>query len=185
MNFSLKHIIKKTQKAFVVAGLMPILLFLSIHVSAQISASANAGVKLVLPLSLTENSPMHFGTITVNGSSGTVVVNTSGVRSKTGGVTLQSIAPLMSLATYTVGGEAGRTYAINLPTTISVSNGTSSMTIGTLLAKSVSGSISHTATGTIGSGGTEQFVIGGTLNVAGGQEVGIYEGTFPLSVVYN
>ena len=91
----------------------------------------------------------------------------------------------MSLATYTVSGEPLRTYAITLPATISITLTTHSMTINALLAKSASGTQSHTATGTLGVGGSEQFTIGGTLNVAGGQFKGLYQGTFAVTVAYN
>ncbi len=174
---------KKTLFIFVLVGMM---MFFSFSVLGQPGLIHTAlSVKVVNPLTLTENQPMHFGTITVSSQAGTCAVSTAGVRSRTGGVTLQSIAPFMTLATYTVSGEPLRTYAITLPLTITVFNGAYSMTIGTLLAKSASGSISHTATGSLGVGGSEQFVIGGTLNVSGGQAQGLYQGTFNLTVAYN
>lgn len=91
----------------------------------------------------------------------------------------------MSLATYTVSGEPARTYSITLPMTTTVTSDGNSMTIGTLLAKSASGTISHYATGTLGIGGTEQFTIGATLTVAAGQAEGLYQGAFDITVAYN
>jgi len=158
----------------------------SSSVLAQTTENTVAGAKIVPALTLTENLPMHFGTMTVkSGQGGTCIVSTAGVRSKTGGVTLQALAPFMSLATYTVSGEPTRTYSIILPMTIAVTCTGYSMTIGTLLAKSTSGIESHTATGTLGAGGTEQFTIGATLTVGAGQFEGIYSGTFDVSVAYN
>jgi hypothetical protein len=131
---------------------------------------------------------MHFGTLGVlAGTGGTCVVSTAGVRSATSGVTLSAMAPLFSLATYTVTGEPTYTYAITLPATITVTKAVTleTMTIGTLLAKSTSGVESHTATGTLAAGGTEAFTVGGTLTVIAAQVPGVYAGTFDVTVAYN
>jgi hypothetical protein len=160
----------------------------STKVKAQVTENTAAGAKILTALSIAEVSPMHFGTMGVlTGTGGTCLVTTAGVRSATGGVTLSALAPLMSLASYTVTGEASYTYAITLPSTITVTkvSGTETMTIGTLLAKSTSGTESHTATGTLAAGGTESFTVGGILTVTAGQAAGVYAGTFDVTVAYN
>lgn len=145
-----------------------------------------AGAKIIASIALTEVQPMHFGTMTVQaGQGGTCVISPAGVRSRTGGVTLSNLAPTMSLATYSVTGEPGKSYSITLPATITVTSAPFSMTVSNLLAKPASGAASFNATGTIGSGGSEQFTIGATLNVAAGQEEGLYTGTFAITVTYN
>lgn len=162
---------------------------LSTTVVAQVTENTAAGAKILTALSIVEDLPMHFGTMGVlAGTGGTCVVTTGGVRSATAGVTLSAMAPLFSLATYTVTGEPLYTYAITLPTTITVTKAVTleTMTIGTLLAKSTSGTESHTATGTLITGaGTESFTVGGTLTVAAAQVPGAYAGTFDVTVAYN
>lgn len=161
---------------------------LTSKVMAQVTENTAAGANILTALSIAEDLPMHFGTMGVlAGTGGTCVVTTAGVRSATSGVTLSAMAPLMSLATYTVTGEPTYTYAITLPASITVTKAVTleTMTIGTLLAKSVSGAESNTATGTLEAGGTEQFSIGGTLNVAAAQVAGAYAGTFNVTVAYN
>lgn len=160
----------------------------TITVMAQVTENTAAGAKILAALSITEDAAMHFGTMGVlAGTGGTCVVTTAGVRTATGGVTLSLIAPTFTVATYTVTGDPTYTYAITLPTTITVTKPTTleTMTIGTLLAKSTSGVESHTATGTIEGGGTEQFKIGGTLTVIAAQVAGLYAGTFDVTVAYN
>jgi hypothetical protein len=156
---------------------------------AQVTENTDAGAKILTALSIAEDLPMHFGTMGVlAGTGGTCKVSTAGVRSATAGVTLSALAPLFSLATYTVTGEPLYTYAIELPSTITVThtNTINTMTIGTLLAKSTSGTESHTATGTLEDiVGTESFTVGGTLTVAAGQLAGVYAGTFDVTVAYN
>ena len=159
------------------------------RLQAQVTENTAAGAKILTVLSIAENLPMHFGTMGVlAGTGGTCLVTTAGVRSATAGVTLSAMAPLFSLATYTVTGEPLYTYAITLPATITVThtNTINTMTIGTLLAKSTSGTESHTATGTlIAVAGTESFTVGGTLTVALAQLGGVYAGTFDVTVAYN
>ena len=157
---------------------------------AQAAENSTVGVKILTTLSISETLPMHFGTLGVQDETGgTCVVTTNGVRSATGGVSLSSLAPLYSLATYTVTGEPLYTYAITLPETITVTNTTNlstTMKISSLLAKSTSGTESNTATGTLKEGvGTESFTVGGTLIVGAGQLAGEYTGTFDVTVVYN
>ncbi len=174
------------KKTTIISAAIAMMVVFSSSVLAQATKNTAAGAKVVPALTLVENAPMHFGTMTVKSNQGgTCIVSTAGVRSYTGGVSLTNLAPLMSLATYTVSGEPLRTYAITLPATISITLTTHSMTINALLAKSASGTQSHTATGTLGVGGSEQFTIGGTLNVAGGQFKGLYQGTFAVTVAYN
>jgi len=166
----------------VIFGLIP-------NASSQVTETTTAGARILTPLTIVEDLAMHFGTMGVQaGTGGTCVVSTDGVRSATDGVTLSALAPLFSLATYTVTGEPLFTYAITLPSSITVThtNTSNSMTINSLLAKSTSGSESHSATGTLLVGtGTESFTVGGTLNVDAGQLSGTYSGTFDTTVAYN
>jgi CheY-like chemotaxis protein len=159
------------------------------QVMAQATVNSTAGVKILTPLSISETYPMHFGTVGVSEEAGgTVVISTAGVRLATGGVTLSGMAPLYTLATFTVTGEPLYTYAITLPETIEISNteNSATMTIGALLAKSASGTESNTATGTLHAGdGTESFTVGGTMSVPAGQLAGVYSGTFDVTVAYN
>jgi hypothetical protein len=178
-----KKIVKLLFAAIMMAGF-------TTTVMAQVTENTTAGAKILTALTITENLPMHFGTMGVlAGTGGTCVVTTAGVRTATAGVTLSGLAPLFSVATYTVTGEPLYTYAITLPTTITVTEtvgGTITMSIGTLLAKSTSGTESNTAIGTLLAGeGTESFTVGGTLTVEAGQLAGVYEGTFKVTVAYN
>jgi hypothetical protein len=158
-------------------------------VTAQVVENTSAGVKILNVLSISETHPMHFGTIGVlDETGGTCIITTEGLRSATDGVTLSALAPLYSIATYTVSGEPLYTYAITLPQSITVTHTdlNATMIISKLLAKSASGTESNTATGTLNSSdGTETFTVGGTLTVAAGQLAGEYSGTFDITVAYN
>jgi len=148
-----------------------------------------ASAVIITPIAVTQVTPMHFGVISVDENySGTCIITTEGMRIATDGVSLSSLAPSFSLATYKVSGEPMYTYSITLPSEITIrhSDNLSSMYIDNLLAKSFSGTESHRATGTLNSEtGTESFSVGGTLHIVSGQIPGQYSGDFDITVVYN
>ena len=154
---------------------------------AQATANSTAGVKMVTPISITETSALHFGTMAVlGGSLGTCVLSTQGARTSTGGVNLSAQSPIATNAAYNVNGAVNTTYAITLPPTIVVSNGTPAqdMTINALLARTASAGVNG-LTGTLNGSGADSFTIGGTLNVAAAQTAATYSGNFSVTVAYN
>jgi hypothetical protein len=154
------------------------------RIMAQATQSTSAAGKIIAPVTLTKNTDLHFGTMSVlTATAGTCVLSTAGVRSATGGVNLSASAPVSSTASYTVGGSASTTYAITLPASITVTAVTT-MTIDNLLAHTASAGADG-LTGTLSGGGADTFTVGGTLNVAAAQASGLYTGTFNVTVAYN
>lgn len=58
------------------------------------------------------------------------------------------------------------------------------MTIVSILARTASAGADG-LTGTLSAAGTDNFTVGGTLEVAAGQTTGLYTGTFDVTVAYN
>ena len=89
--------------------------------SATVTGTA-AGAKLIVPMTLTQTSPLHFGTINLlTGAGGTVVLpSNSTTRTFTGGVVASTVAPVATNAAYNVTGTKNVTYALTLPATITV-----------------------------------------------------------------
>jgi hypothetical protein len=157
----------------------------STNLMAQATENTAAAAKVVTPLTITETSSLHFGTMAVlAGTPGTCVLSTQGARTQTGGVNLSVQAPTASNAAYNVAGAVNTTYAITIPSTITVTAGAANMTINSLLARTASAGTDG-LTGTLSGSGTDNFTIGGTLNVLAGQVTGIYTGTFDVTVAYN
>jgi len=157
----------------------------STKVMAQATENTAAAAKIVTPISITETSSLHFGTMAIlAGTPGTCVLSTQGVRTQTGGVNLSVQAPTASNAAYNVSGAVNTTYSITLPASITVTSGPANMTINALLARTASAG-SDGLTGTLSAGGTDSFTVGGTLNVSQGQATGTYTGTFDVTVAYN
>jgi hypothetical protein len=161
-------------------------------VTAQTSATVaatSAGAKLIVPMTLTETSPLHFGTINVlTGTGGTCILpSNSTVRVFSAGLAASAVAPVATNAAYNVTGTMNATYALTLPATITVTEttGTSAtMTISSLTAR-FNGAGADAVTSTMSATGTDSFTLGGTLTVAAAQVSGIYTGTFAVSVDYN
>jgi hypothetical protein len=173
------------KKVLVLLTIVVMITGYSTKVMAQATENTAAAAKIVTPLSITETSSLHFGTLAIlAGSPGTCVLSTQGIRTQTGGVNLSVQAPTASNAAYNVSGAINTTYAITLPSTITVTSGAANMTINSLLARTASAGVNG-LTGTLSASGTDNFTIGGTLNVAAGQVTGVYTGTFDVTVAYN
>jgi len=159
---------------------------------AQTSATVDetaAGAKLIVPMTLTETSPLHFGTINLlAGTGGTIQLpSNSTTRVFSAGVVASTVAPLATNAAYNVTGTMNATYALTLPATIVVTEtvgATAVMTISALTAR-FNLAAADAVVSTLSATGTDNFTVGGTLTVAAAQIGGIYAGTFPVTVDYN
>jgi len=103
-------------------------------------------------------------------------------------VALSSGLPASQTATYTVTGQADATYAVTLPTSFTIANGGNTLTISNVKALLANtGSDQDPSTGITGTltSGTDQVTVGATLNVPGGTNAGLYNGTFDIAVAYN
>lgn len=173
------------KKLFVIISAVVMVSGFSTKVMAQATENTAAAARIVTPISITETSSLHFGTMAISaGAPGTCVLSTQGARTQTGGVNLSVQAPTASNAAYNVSGAVNTTYGITLPATITVTTGTANMTISSLLARTASAA-ANGLTGTLSASGTDNFTVGGTLSVAAGQSTGVYTGTFDVTVAYN
>jgi len=156
---------------------------------ATVSATP-AGAKLIVPMTLSQTSPLHFGTINLldGKTAGTVLLpSNSLVRVPSAGVALSIVAPYATNAAYNVTGTMNATYALTLPATVVVTEtvgATAVMTISALTAR-FNGAAADAVVSTLSATGTDNFTVGGTLTVTAAQIGGIYAGTFPVTVDYN
>ena len=147
--------------------------------SAQATGNASASATIITPISIVKNTDMNFGNIATNGAVGTVVLLPAGGRSFTGGITFPITTGTVTPATFEISGSSGFTYAITLPTTITITSGTNSMIVNNFTS-------TPSATGIL-TGGTQTIKIGSTLNLAAAQAEGAYTTTtnFDVTVNYN
>ena len=143
---------------------------------AQSTSTANgsAVAQVIGPLNLTHvtSAALNFGSFTA-GAGGTVVVDTTGAGSVTGGVTLMT-ASVETADSFNVSGQAGRVFTIAVAPGTITSAGNS---MGFVPAAAA-------ATGTLDVNGAATFAVGGTLTVANNQAPGQYTGTYGATVTY-
>ena len=170
----MKNIIKAIAATVVIAG------FANTSF-AQATATASASANIITPISIVKTIDMNFGNVAVSSSiAGTVVLAPGGGRTTggAGGVTLPSTIGTVSAASFTVSGQASYTYAITLPSTCSISDGTHTMTVNTFTSN-------PSATGTLSSGGVQTLTVGATLNVSAGQAANAYTNATGVPVIVN
>jgi hypothetical protein len=165
----------------------------AVKISAQSEAtvSSTASASLLVAMSLSETSPLNFGSsLLTSTAGGTIVLHSNSTnRDYTGGVATSAATPAPSTAAFNVVGTGLETYAIVLPSLItvwhtSITTGVHTMDINSMTAR-FNGAVNNTTTSTLESNGTDSFTLGATLNVQEDQIGGQYSGTFQVSVDYN
>jgi hypothetical protein len=151
--------------------------------NAQNSAtdnSATASAQIVVPITISKNADLNFGSIIRSNAGGTVALSPSGSVTPTGVVMFNgSSAVATSPASFTISGEASKAFVVTLPNNNAVvlSDGS-----GNTMALTA---FTHNATGTFGAS-PETFQVGATLNVGTSQAVGNYvSDPFSVTVAYN
>jgi len=147
------------------------------------AANATAAATVVAPIEIVKTANLDFGNLAVGTAAGTVLMDPSGTRTASGGVTLPSTSGSPSPASFTVTGQGNYTFAITLPSTHTLNDGASHTMTLTNFTSSLGG-----PTGTLASG-TKVVTVGATLNAGASQAVGAYTsagGTgFEVKVEYN
>lgn len=172
---------KKMKTRLLISAIAIAFVSFSATVYSQSTATATASATIITPISIAKNTDMSFGNLAVQtATGGTVVLATAGTRTSTSGVTLPAANGTVTAATFTVTGSGSSTYAITLPTTVTLthSGGVETMSAGSFTSN-------PSGTGTLSSG-TQNIAVGATLTVAAAQLAGVYtSGNFNLTVNYN
>lgn len=143
------------------------------------SGDITAAATVVRSLQIIASSGLNFGTLSPSATQGTVVLDPSGSRSATGGVTLISTSA-GTASTVSLQGTPALSYSVALPSSVTL-NGNNG---GTMALSSLTTSLQGN-TGSIASDGSGNFAIGGTLAVAAAQAVDNYSGTFQVTLNWN
>ena len=153
--------------------------------ASAVSGAATASATILNPISVAKSADLNFGNI-VNISGGTVELTTAGTRNHSAGVSLPAFIGTVSVAKFSVTGEAGTAYTVSLPGTVDLANGTNHMTVGTFTQSAVTGTIG-TLTGAAGTTTVQDILVGATLTVGAIQAPGVYTNntTLKMTVNYN
>lgn len=143
------------------------------------SATATATAVIFAPITLTQVADMSFGNIIADADGGTVVLVPAGTRTLNG-LLSTPLPGTVTAASFNVSGNINTTYAITLPATHDISNGTQTMTVNAFTSD-------PTPTGLLDGAGAQTLNVGATLNVNANQAAGTYTNAagFTVTVNYN
>ena len=171
---------KKNNSLNIILGLL-VVMASSSGLFAQATATASATAIIIAPITLTKTVDMNFGNIAVAASTGgTVILSTSGSRTTggSGGVTLPATTGAVTAASFTVAGASGYSYAITLPSSCTISDGSGhTMTVNSFTSN-------PSSIGTL-TGGSSTLNVGATLNVSAAQTANTYTNSTGVSVTVN
>lgn len=145
---------------------------------AQSTASAEASAKIVEPLQITKTADLKFGNIAAGPTAGQVDMSITDVRTATGGVTLIAAGNVSNAAAFDIIGAPDASFTISLPSSILIASGANDMVVDNFVS-------SLGATSALDATGAASLKVGASLNVGANQAVGLYTGTFDVTVAYN
>ncbi|EIA08540.1 DUF4402 domain-containing protein [Flavobacterium frigoris] len=159
------------------------------------TANASAGATIIVPMTLTEQNSLNFGSTNKKlGVAGSVVLSTADAsRDFNGGVSGSSFGDPATNAVFNITGANDSSYAITLPSSITVMEpGSMTMTINELKIR-FSGAAqdiainegSNSVSKMLNASGNDSFRLGGKLNIGSEQLAGSYSGTYSVTVDYN
>jgi hypothetical protein len=155
------------------------ILLLAVPASGEAATqNATGQVSLLSPLSVLNTADLNFGDLVVSGAGTAVIDPLAGSLTTTGGVTKAGTAAHAALFTGT--GSKNSIVHIRIPTTpitVTRAGGTQTMSVSNW-------TLDGSANRKVPTSDIFTFAVGATLNVAAGQAVGTYSGTFQVTVQY-
>jgi hypothetical protein len=177
--------------------MITITVFFTVKTNAQTASTVNAtaGARIIVPMTLTGQNSLNFGTTNKqSGVSGSVVLSTTDAsRDFNGGVSSSVIGDPASNAVFNVSGSYNSSYSISLPTSIIVVEpGSMTMTINELKIRFSNATTdiaiydgNNSISKVLNGKGNDSFKLGGKLNLGPEQAAGLYSGTYAVTVDYN
>lgn len=152
------------------------------------SAAADANAVIIASHQLTNVDPLQFGRIVPTGLGGAVTINASNGAVTTIGQ-VSTVGSNQTRARFTVKAPIGTVMILSGdPSVVLTRNGGAETMTAALVHRGGSGlipvSVFFLPIGLQATLADQEIFTGGTLNVAGNQMVGTYEGTFDLIVAY-
>lgn len=160
------------------AGLIAATLAYGVGVTHAATAIATVDATIINTMGIATITGLGFGDISAGSVAGTVVLAPTGVRSTTGGATLNN-AIGASVASFDLTGTPNATFSITLPISAVLSDGG----VNTMMVDNFTSS--PTGSGVLDSSGKMTLYVGATLNVGGNQTIGGYTGQMTVTVDYN
>ena len=157
------------------ATLLAVLLCVSSSTMAA-TAVSTINVTVARYLSITNTSSMEFGSVMASTTAGTVVLETNGMRSVTGGVDINP-ADSYTPAKFIIEGKPNASFTLKLPDNIELrdSNGN---------RIEINNFKSSHKDGLLDANGALEITVGGQINLDPNQTSGDYSGTIVVELIY-
>jgi len=133
--------------------------------ATKLSPNATATATSIVPLAISELTPMNFGTVAGGSLSGTVILDVLGTRTTTGDGSILAAGPGNSGA-FQLSGQPGLTYTLLITGPAVLENATGQQINATTFV--------NNSLGIIPAAGVETFQVGATLNLGPLQTSGTY-----------
>lgn len=156
-----------------------LLMMLCLYVPAYAAtATATATANITRTMTVRTINGLFFGDLSSSPEAGTLALSPGGIRTTTGGVTVNRVIK-GSPAAFDIQGDPNATYSITFPAAIIMTNGSpNSMVVDKFIS-------SPEIAGVIDASGQQTLYVGGTLNVNSRQAFGTYSGEFDVTVDYH
>ena len=142
------------------------------------TTTATVEANIVSSINIVAKNGVIFGDISSSSTAGTVSIDTSGSRTATGGVTINT-STSGSPANFEVSGDPNGLYDITLPISVIITSaGGDSMTVDNFNS-------TPDTSGQLDAGGTQNLGVAARLNVGSFQPFGAYSGLMSTTVEYN
>lgn len=162
-----------------VRGALAALLLGSSICPALAAGNGTGTATIIQPVTVTANTTLRFGTlIRPAAGSVTAVISTAGVFSGTASAVAS--AP-QGNADFTVSGEGGQNVTVSVDASFNMTGPGAAIAVTTTATNTGS----HALSGSLGSTGTLDVAVGGSISIPSTQVSGAYSGTFNVTATYN
>lgn len=141
------------------------------------SATGTAITTITRFLSITNVSNLEFGTVSAGSTAGSVMVNSQGQRSSTGGVVIDPNGGFTP-ARFVIQGKPNGAFTVSVPTRVQLTN-----TTGNTIA--VDNIRSNMPNGRLDNNGSLELSVGGQINLEANQSTGDYTGILVVELNYS
>ena len=167
---------KRYNKLFIATGAVALSAGLYTTVASAAGVTTSASANVITPMTIAEVTALDFGDVGVGALGGDVTLAPGGGRSVTAGDAEIIAGGSNTAGTFTITGQPNKAYTLTYPAAaVDISGGVGTMDVG---------AFTDNSSGTIPLAGTENFNVGATLTIGGGQAAGLYSNTYTLTVNY-
>lgn len=146
------------------------------------SLVGNITAKVIRPINIAKTADLQFGRVTrPTTGTGSLSLTPDGVASVTGTNVIRFPSPTATAAAFTVTGEGGQAVTVSVPSSVTMIGSAGSVVATT----DATGDGSQVLSGALGSAGSLQVKVGGTIPLSGSTAIGTLSGTLVVTVQYN